>query len=155
MTEEQSERGRAIFVAVGAALVLLGLWAGVATTGLVPPAILRLWSDLRGPLGLVIAGAAIIWMGRGGFKPPVAGMRLYRSRDDRWVSGVLGGLARYYSLDATMLRIVFLVLVLIGTPWLVIGYLLMALFVPLEPGPPRGLNTAGQPNQPNQPGGPA
>jgi phage shock protein PspC (stress-responsive transcriptional regulator) len=58
--------------------------------------------------------------------------RLYRSRTDRKLAGVCGGLAQYSNLDATLLRVLFVVLALLGGPGLVI-YLLMWILVPEEP----------------------
>lgn len=34
--------------------------------------------------------------------------RLERSTDDRWIAGVCGGLADYFDVDATIVRLVFL-----------------------------------------------
>ena len=58
--------------------------------------------------------------------------RLYRSRTDRKLAGVCGGLAQYFNIDATLLRVLFVVLALLGGPGLVI-YLLMWILVPDEP----------------------
>jgi phage shock protein C len=55
--------------------------------------------------------------------------RLYRSRTNRKLPGVCGGLAQYFSTDATLIRILFVVLALLGGPGLVI-YLLMWILVP-------------------------
>ena len=38
--------------------------------------------------------------------------RLYRSTSDRMLSGVLGGLAEYFNIDATIIRLAFVVLVI-------------------------------------------
>jgi phage shock protein C len=58
--------------------------------------------------------------------------RLYRTRTDRKIWGVAGGLARYFNIDPTIVRILFIVSLFIGTLgfW---TYLIMALVVPLEP----------------------
>jgi phage shock protein C len=58
--------------------------------------------------------------------------RLYRSRTDRKLAGVCGGLAQYSNIDVTLLRVLFVVLALLGGPGLVI-YLLMWILVPQEP----------------------
>jgi phage shock protein C len=58
--------------------------------------------------------------------------RLYRSRTDRKLAGVCGGLAQYFNTDATPIRVLFVVLALLGGPGLVI-YLLMWILVPEEP----------------------
>jgi phage shock protein PspC (stress-responsive transcriptional regulator) len=57
---------------------------------------------------------------------------LYRSRTDRKLAGVCGGLAQYFNTDATLMRVLFVVLALLGGPGLVI-YLLMWILVPEEP----------------------
>jgi phage shock protein C len=57
--------------------------------------------------------------------------RLYRSRTDRKLAGVCGGLAQYFNTDATLMRVLFVVLALLGGPGLVI-YLLMWIIVPEE-----------------------
>jgi phage shock protein C len=46
--------------------------------------------------------------------------RLYRSRTNRKLAGVCGGLAQYFNTDATLIRILFVVLALLGGPGLVI-----------------------------------
>ena len=58
--------------------------------------------------------------------------RLYRSRTYRQLAGVCGGLAQYFNIDATLIRVLFVVLALLGGPGLVI-YLLMWILVPEEP----------------------
>ena len=60
--------------------------------------------------------------------------KLYRSRTDRMVGGVCGGLGKYLSLDATVVRLIAVVLmVLTGVIPGVIAYLILMLIVPLEP----------------------
>jgi phage shock protein C len=58
--------------------------------------------------------------------------RLYRSRTNRWIAGVCGGLAEYLNVDATAVRIAFVLLAL----WQGLGallYLLIVIMVPDEP----------------------
>jgi phage shock protein C len=59
--------------------------------------------------------------------------RLYRSRTNRKVLGVCGGLGEYFGVDPTIPRIIFVVLgaLSLGT-WLLI-YLIMAFIIPEEP----------------------
>lgn len=55
--------------------------------------------------------------------------RLYRSRTDRWVAGVCGGLAEYFGIDATAVRVAFVLLAL----WQGVGvllYVVLALIIP-------------------------
>ncbi|HVD13847.1 MAG TPA: PspC domain-containing protein [Actinomycetota bacterium] len=58
--------------------------------------------------------------------------KLYRSKTDRKLAGVCGGLAQYFSLDATLMRVLFIVLAVLGGSGLVI-YLAMWIIVPSEP----------------------
>jgi phage shock protein C len=58
--------------------------------------------------------------------------RLYRSRTDRKLAGVCGGLAQYFNIDAILMRVLFVVLALLGGPGLVI-YLMLWIVVPEEP----------------------
>lgn len=58
--------------------------------------------------------------------------RLYRSRDERVLFGVAGGVAEWLDIDPALVRIVFALLVLTaGVGFLL--YIIMALVVPLEP----------------------
>jgi phage shock protein C len=58
--------------------------------------------------------------------------KLYRSRTDRKLAGVCGGLARYLNMDPTLIRVLFIVLAVLGGSGLVI-YLAMWIIVPNEP----------------------
>jgi phage shock protein C len=58
--------------------------------------------------------------------------KLYRSRDDRKVAGVCGGLAQYFNIDPTLIRVLFVVTALLGGPGL-LAYLLLWIVVPEEP----------------------
>jgi phage shock protein C len=62
--------------------------------------------------------------------------RLYRSRTDRMVSGVCGGLAQYFEIDVTLVRLVFLLLLVFGGGGFLI-YIVLAIIVP-EEGSPAG-----------------
>jgi len=62
--------------------------------------------------------------------------RLYRSRTDRMLGGVCGGLARYLCIDATLVRLFFILLALGGNGIGVLIYLLLWIIAPLE-GQPR------------------
>lgn len=58
--------------------------------------------------------------------------RLYRSRTDKQMAGVCGGVADYLGIDPTIVRIVWVLLTLAGGPGLIL-YIIMALVVPEEP----------------------
>lgn len=58
--------------------------------------------------------------------------KLYRSRSDRIISGVCGGLGQFFGIDSTLLRIIFVLLAIFGGSGIII-YLVMWLIVPEEP----------------------
>jgi len=58
--------------------------------------------------------------------------KLYRSKTNRQLAGVCGGLAEYFNLDATLIRILFVVLAVLGGSGVVL-YLAMWIIVPKEP----------------------
>lgn len=58
--------------------------------------------------------------------------RLYRSRADRRIAGVCGGIAEYLAIDPTIVRILWVVLSLAGGPGVLL-YIIMAAVVPEEP----------------------
>jgi len=61
------------------------------------------------------------------------GKRLYRSQRDRVIAGVCGGLGEYFQIDPTIIRIIFVVLlVATGVFPVLLVYLVMAIIVPLE-----------------------
>jgi phage shock protein C len=60
--------------------------------------------------------------------------KLYRSRDNKIVAGVFGGLEDFLHVDATILRLVWIFITIFS--WLIPGvvvYILAALIMPLEP----------------------
>lgn len=59
--------------------------------------------------------------------------RLYRSRTDRVLGGVAGGLGDYFGIDSTIVRLVFVLLALWGGAGGVL-YLIAWLIVPRQPG---------------------
>ena len=58
--------------------------------------------------------------------------RLRRSRTDRWLGGVCGGLAKVSNVEAWIWRLVFTLVALCGFGVGVLVYLLMWIFVPEE-----------------------
>jgi len=57
---------------------------------------------------------------------------MFRSRDDRWLGGVCGGIGRSTGIASWLWRLAFAALVLCAGTGIVV-YLLMWIFVPLEP----------------------
>jgi phage shock protein C len=75
--------------------------------------------------------------------PPGAGMlkkggamaetrKLYRSKTNRQLAGVCGGLAEYFNLDTTLIRVLFVVLAVLGGSGVVL-YVALWIIVPREP----------------------
>lgn len=60
------------------------------------------------------------------------GKKLYRIRTGRKILGVCGGLANYFDIDPTIVRVVF---ALIGLFWGagILAYFIMALVIPANP----------------------
>jgi phage shock protein PspC (stress-responsive transcriptional regulator) len=57
--------------------------------------------------------------------------KLYRSRTDRKIWGVCGGLAKYFDIDPTIVRVIAIASVLF-TGAGIIAYIVMAIVIPLE-----------------------
>jgi phage shock protein PspC (stress-responsive transcriptional regulator) len=58
--------------------------------------------------------------------------KLYRSRTNRKIAGVAGGLAEFFNADPTLIRVLFVVLALFGGSGLLI-YIVMWILVPDAP----------------------
>ena len=58
--------------------------------------------------------------------------RLYRCRHDRRLAGVAGGVAEFFDLDPTLVRILFFLSIFLGGMGLLL-YVGLAIIVPLEP----------------------
>lgn len=66
------------------------------------------------------------------FDEPTASRKLYRSRTDRSIAGICGGLADYFDSDPTMIRLLMLLLILFGglSIW---AYIILWIVIPEEP----------------------
>ncbi len=58
--------------------------------------------------------------------------KLYRSRKDKMIGGVAGGLAEYFEVDPTLVRIIFIVTLFLGGSG-VLAYIILWIVVPEEP----------------------
>jgi len=58
--------------------------------------------------------------------------KLYRSRDERMIAGICGGLSEYFNIDPVIVRILFVFFALMGGPGLIV-YIIMLIVVPEEP----------------------
>ena len=59
--------------------------------------------------------------------------KLYRSRRDRWIAGVAGGLAEYFNLDPVVVRILWILLLLPGGLPGLVPYIICWIVIPPEP----------------------
>lgn len=59
--------------------------------------------------------------------------KLYRSRQDRWLGGVCGGVGRHFHFDPTILRIVWLVMLVVDLVAFGLLYALAWIIIPGEP----------------------
>ena len=57
--------------------------------------------------------------------------RLYRSRSDRMIWGVCGGLAKYFDIDPTIARIIAVLSVLVSGVG-ILAYIILAIVIPLD-----------------------
>jgi phage shock protein C len=94
---------------------------------------------VRGRMWPPATGHSLTNTGQPGLQAPIAKggamaetRKLYRSQTNRQVAGVCGGLAEYFNLDATLIRILFVVLAVLGGSGIVL-YLAMWIIVPKEP----------------------
>ena len=67
----------------------------------------------------------------------MAGKRLYKARGQRMVCGVCGGLAEYFGIDPTLVRLAFLLLAA-GWGSGLLAYIVAAIFMPAPPAAPYG-----------------
>ncbi|MBI3972389.1 MAG: PspC domain-containing protein [Chloroflexi bacterium] len=62
---------------------------------------------------------------------PVTPKRLYRSRQDRMLGGVAGGLGQYFNVDPVLIRLAFVLFTLAGAG--VLAYVILWIVVPERP----------------------
>lgn len=59
--------------------------------------------------------------------------RLYRSREDRKIAGVCGGLAEYFNIDPVLIRVIAVLLLLPGGVPGFLPYVILWIIVPNNP----------------------
>jgi len=60
--------------------------------------------------------------------------RLYRSVSNRYIAGVFGGLGEYFHIDATILRLIFVILLISSFFTFGLFYVAAALIIPEDAG---------------------
>ena len=66
--------------------------------------------------------------------------RLYRSRSDRMLAGVCGGIGAYFDIDGTVIRLLFVLFALVFGGGLLL-YIFLLIIMPIEPDFPMGGET--------------
>ena len=107
--------------------------------------------DIFLPVLLILAGVAFLFGGRnsiaGGpvFQGPAAppgaepgvrsapAARLFKSRTERKMFGVCGGIATYFQIDPTLVRLLFVIAAFASFGFMILMYIIMAIVVPAEP----------------------
>ncbi len=126
-------------VAVGIVLIIVGAWSllealvPTATIDRIAAFVRMLWSFIW-PCALLVAGGYILWAAKtgklSGFRQTNPGGAFRRSRTDKRLFGVCGGIAYYFGVDATVVRIVAVIFLVAFPLMAIISYLVIALFVP-------------------------
>lgn len=57
--------------------------------------------------------------------------KLYRSTRDRKLAGVCGGIAEYFNMDSTLIRLLFVLFTIAGGSG-ILAYIIMAIIMPVE-----------------------
>ena len=60
------------------------------------------------------------------------GKKLYKSRDNRMISGVCAGIAEYFNMDPTIIRLAWVLFCALGGSG-VLGYIIAAIVIPEYP----------------------
>jgi phage shock protein C len=58
--------------------------------------------------------------------------RLYRSRNNRMLAGICGGIANYFNIDPVIVRIIVVICLLAFNIMAVIAYIILIFIIPLE-----------------------
>ncbi len=133
-----NERRSDWLVVLGIGLILWGAWW--LLNGLLAPllwplrAMLDVLARVGWPLAIIAIGVLVIVAARRGGQIVIRGRRLYRSRQNRMVGGVLAGLGEYLNIDATLIRVIYAALAIFTSffPAFVL-YIIAMIVIPEEP----------------------
>jgi phage shock protein PspC (stress-responsive transcriptional regulator) len=59
--------------------------------------------------------------------------KLTRSRDDKWIAGICGGIAEHTGIDATLIRVILVIATILGAGSLIVIYLICWVIIPKTP----------------------
>jgi phage shock protein C len=138
----------------GILLIVVGLFLFLDNIGL---AFWKPWwwfnAEILLPVLLILAGVAFLWGGRNSLTAPSQGnettpsegttpesgptpqpevRKLYRSFHERKLFGVCGGLAEYFDIDPTIVRILFVIAALASFGIVLLAYIIMAIILPKQ-----------------------
>ena len=115
---------------------LLGLAGNIVPRGIwvqVGAIIGTIWRILW-PCALVAAGAYLLWASKRGKLAGFVASRprgpFRRSIADKRFLGVCGGIAYYFGVDSTVVRVIAVILLVMSPPTVLFAYILVALLVP-------------------------
>ncbi|MFH1007339.1 MAG: PspC domain-containing protein [Candidatus Latescibacterota bacterium] len=135
---------------LGIGLVVIGALVLLGNFDVVPGHLWRFWHIPWGILWglfLILAGAMLVSSRKGSDKAEISEVeggnpeggereerkdpkRLFRTRKDRRIAGVCGGIADYFSMDATIVRLAWVLGTIASVGTGVLVYLVMAILVP-------------------------
>ena len=134
---------RSVYVIIGVVLIIIGVgllggmpWLGWSAPWDAVRVVTRQMRQIGWPLAVIAIGVlVIVYSRRPGAKLPSKDARLTRSRSKKVIAGVFGGLAEYFSVDVTLLRVGYVLFAFVFDAWgpLLIAYIVAAIIVPEEP----------------------
>lgn len=126
-------------IVIGIALILFGMWGLIDAVlpawiwTMLGAAVHTMWRILW-PVALVVAGAYLLWGVKAGkfagFSQRGSSHPLRRSRDDKRLLGVCGGIAYYFGIDSTVVRVMAVIMLVLFPPSALVAYLVIALLIP-------------------------
>jgi phage shock protein C len=130
-------------LAIGIVVIVVGLALLLSTLGWLPVSLGYLWRlfwRLFWPLVLIGLGLMVLlgafWGDQGWWRNvrmPERGSILSRSRNNRMVAGVCGGIAEYFNLDPSLLRIIWAIGTLSTMGTGILAYIVAAIVLPEKP----------------------
>lgn len=126
-------------VVAGVVLIVLGVFnlAGTIVSPSIWARIMNLFAmawRILWPCAFVAAGAYLLWASKRGKLAGFASSSLHgpfrRSLADKRFLGVCGGIAYYFGVDSTVVRVIAVILLVMSPPTVLLAYVLVALLVP-------------------------
>lgn len=144
MSEGHDQGNRSGLMIVGVIMLLIGMtflgnlgWDRLGLNYLpLRNAIAEIRAWMPGIALIVLGTMFVVFGSKGGFHAhaPGPGARLFRSRDSKVIAGVLGGMAEYFSMDPTLLRLLVVAVALLtdAGPF-ILAYVIAAIVIPYRP----------------------